>query len=250
VLDLEVKRVFVCGGNIMGLKRKPPKGNVRRVVCIENNLPGIIVSKTGEIVQVESFEERILTLLFERDSSVLRYRSQPITFTFQDEKELWHKYTPDFLVWRQNGKIEIHEVTLIKRREISRIRERERAAQKICEAHQWRYVVHTEQSLPQQTEVTNLQALFPYRLKAYANGHVIAAISEYLLGLQTPTSLFGVMKQVAHSLSIPEPIVFGTLCHLLWQETIATDLQILLIDECMFTPEALIWLPRRKVIEA
>jgi TnsA endonuclease N terminal len=132
----------------MRLRRKPPKGNVRRVTSINRNLRGVLTNEVGQTVQFESFEERILSLQFQRDRSVKDFRSQPFTFTFTDEDKRERKYTPDFVVWRSDNSIEIHEVTLTERRERSRSREREQAAQKICQEKGWKYVVHTEHTLP------------------------------------------------------------------------------------------------------
>jgi hypothetical protein len=149
----------------MSLKRKPPEGNVRRVTSIGQNLRGVITNKMGRIVQFESFAERTLLLVLERDRSVIDYGSQPETFEFVDRYGKARRYTPDFIVWKENGEIEIHEVTRTERRGGTGACEREYAAQKICQARGWRYIVHTEQSLPQQTEVTNLLALVAYRLR-------------------------------------------------------------------------------------
>ena len=54
----------------MALKRKPPAGNIRRVAPISNNLRYAITSKADETVQCESFQERKLTLLFDRDPTI------------------------------------------------------------------------------------------------------------------------------------------------------------------------------------
>jgi hypothetical protein len=116
----------------MRLRRKPPKGNVRRVTSIDRNLRGVFTNKAGHPVQIESFEERILTLQFERDRSVKDYRSQPLTITFTDQDKRERKYTPDFAVWRNNNAIEIHEVTITERRKLAHSREREKEAKKVC----------------------------------------------------------------------------------------------------------------------
>src|SRR5438128_11619667 len=107
----------------MGLKRKPPQGNVRNVNSMGENLCSAITNKDGETVQAESFQERILALLFQRDKSISNYQSQPQTFVFTDRNGITRRYTPDFIVWRRNGDVEIHEVTLTERQEMVRIRE-------------------------------------------------------------------------------------------------------------------------------
>lgn len=226
----------------MGLKRKPPAGNVRRVVSTGQNIPGNTTNKAGYTVQFESFEERILLVLFEKDRSIVDYRSQPFTLAFTNRQRKQQKYTPDFIVYRRNGAIEIHEVTLTKRQRQLSIAEREYAARELFQVWGWKYIVHTEQTLPKKTEVTNLLALLPYRLKAYALEGVIAIIDEYLRG-EGRKPARACMKYVASRLGLPEATVFSVLCHLIWQEDIFTDLDTLLIAEGQFTLSAGIWLP-------
>jgi len=205
---------------------------------------GVITNKAGHTVQFESFLERVLLLQFERDKSVIDYRSQPVTFTFTDEKQRERKYTPDFLVERQGGAVEIHEVTLVERQGQARIREREREARIICNKKGWEYRVHTEQTLPQHTEITNLLALYPYRLKKYRHEGLAQALREYLTPNGSGT-LAECMGGVVQALSLPESTVFEALCHLLWEDDIATDLHTLLIVDCRFNPRAKAWLPYR-----
>ena len=231
----------------MGLKRKPPKDNVRRVTYIDRNLRGVTTNKAGRTVQFESFNEHIQLLVFERDKSVTDYISQPETFTFSDSDNVTHKYTPDFKVWKNDGTIEIHEVTLTERQERPGISMREQAAREICQARKWKYIVHTEKTLPQQTEVTNLLALFPYRLQTYKQEQIITVVKKYLeMGL--PVALSLCTRHVAIQANILEGKVFETLCHLLWHETLVANFQELLIDECRFTPEAKVWLPQSEEV--
>ncbi len=230
----------------MRLRRKPPKGNVRRVTSIDRNLRGVFTNNIGQTVQFESFEERILSLQFQRDRSIKDFRSQPFTFTFTDENKNERKYTPDFIVWRTDNSIEIHEVTVTERRERSQSREREKAAQKICQEKGWKYIVHTEHTLPQETEVANLLALLPYRLMRYAYEGVGEAVRMHLSS--TPcASLSGCSKSISCRLDLSEATVFRALCHLLWRGDISADLrsQLLIID-CSFNPAVKIWLPNKE----
>ncbi len=69
----------------MGLKRKPPANNVRRVAAIGNNSRSTIRNKNGATVQCESFGgERKLALCFERDPTVRDYQSQPLRIPYVD----------------------------------------------------------------------------------------------------------------------------------------------------------------------
>ena len=230
----------------MRLRRRPPKGNVRRVTAIDRNLRGVITDKAGHPVQIESFEERILTIQFERDRSVKDYRSQPLTIAFTGRDKRQRKYTPDFAVWRNNNALEIHEVTISERRKLAHSREREEEAKKVCKKKGWKYVVHTEHTLPQETEVANLLALLPYRLMKYAHEDVATALREHLSRMASD-SLSDCSKGIAQHLGLPESTVFGAICHLLWTEEITADLrsQLLIID-CAYNPAVQVWLPERK----
>lgn len=207
----------------MALKRKPPTGNIRRVAPIGNNLRYAITSKADETVQCESFQERKLTLLFDRDPTIQEYRSQPLQFTFTDTQKKTHTYVPDFMVWKTTGEIEIHEVTLTSRQEKISIQAREKAAREICQMEGWRYVVHTEATLPQATEEANLLALYRYRPTIYAHSAVTAAVRAYL-GTGESRGICLLVAEITQALSLPQPTVISALCHLLWHRMIDTDL--------------------------
>src|SRR5947209_17236474 len=141
----------------MGLKRKPPEGNVRRVAAIGNNSRSTIHNKNGRTIQCESFGgERKLTMGFDRDPTVRDYQSQPLRIPYNDSEGKKHSYVPDFMVWRVDGSIEIHEVTRSERRHLPNAQRREEAAQEYCAEKGWSYVVHTEDSLPDDNETANL----------------------------------------------------------------------------------------------
>jgi hypothetical protein len=207
----------------MALKRKPPAGNVRRVAPVDNNLRYAITSKADETVQCESFQERKLTLLFDRDKSVQEYRSQPERFSFTDSQGNSRTYVPDFMVWKTTGTIEIHEVTLTSRQDKLSIQEREQAARSICQQRGWHYVVHTEATLPGATEEANLLALYRYRPSIYAHAAVAATIRQRLSGDEKQAVRI-LIAELAHTLSLPTPTVTSALCHLLWHQVLDTDL--------------------------
>jgi TnsA-like endonuclease N terminal len=170
---------------------------------------------------------------------VLDYRSQPVIFSFKDESGKWRTYTPDFMVWRRDGTIEIHEVTLTERQERPGIRQREKAALWICATEGWRYIVHTERSLPQPSEVANLLALLRYRPTAYAHEQVTEALLEFL---SQPMSLEDLMQCIARRLGLPEHLVFGSLCHLLWHGILETDFSTLFVTDGCISPDILVWM--------
>src|SRR5437899_1512494 len=159
----------------MAFTRTPPPGNVRRVVCLGGNLRGVLTNKRGHVVQFESELEHTLVLLLERDPSVADYRSQPEVLRFRDAAGRPRTYTPDFRVWRTDGRVELHEVTVAARRaERPSLREREAAAAALCREHGWRYVVHTDASLPAGVERANLAFLAAYRAAVHADAAVLA----------------------------------------------------------------------------
>jgi hypothetical protein len=207
----------------MALKRKPPAGNVRRVASIGSNLRYTVTSKSDETIQCESFQERKLTLLFDRDPTIQEYRSQPLQFTWTSAQNKTHTYVPDFMVWKTTGEVEIHEVTLTSRQEKMSIEAREKAACEICQMEGWRYVVHTEATLPQATEEANLLALYRYRPTIYANAAVTAAIRTRL-GQGESRGICRLVTEIAQALSLPTPTVISALCHLIWYRVIDTDL--------------------------
>lgn len=203
------------------MKRKPPAENVRRVAAISNNLRGVITSKTGRIVQFESFAERSLLLRLDRDPLVEDYLSQPETFVVQRAGQAVQHYTPDFMVWRTPDLVEIHEVTLTTRRE--RQQRREQLAHDICATRGWRYLVHTEQTLPHGCELVNLLFLLRYRPFAYR--HAIAW--EYLCAYQSLTpslSLVDLAQDVITKTTLAASEVHSVLYHALWHGLLDTDL--------------------------
>ncbi len=230
----------------MALKRKPPTGNVRRVAPIDHNLRYAITSKADETVHCESFQERKLTLLFDRDPTIAEYRSQPMQFTFTDAENKTHTYVPDFIVWKTTGEVEIHEVTLTSRQEKMSIQARERAAREICQMEGWCYVVHTEATLPQATEEANLLALYRYRPTIYANPDVEALVRARL-GEGSKDRICLLIAKITQELSLPQPTVISVLCHLLWHRVIDTDLtsRLLFVDAAL-TPSVQVWLSEKE----
>lgn len=208
----------------MSLKRRPPVGNVRRVAAIGKNMRGVMTNKMGRVVQFESALERSLLLRLDRDRSVRDYGSQPETFHFADDQGKQRTYTPDFIVWRCDGTVEIHEVTLTSRQIRPSIRLREAAAAAICQKRGWRYLIHTEQTLPQAVELANLLALFHYRPLAYAQPVVAQAVSDYLAEGRT-VAIQQLTGQLTARLHLPPAAVAAALYHMLWHGRLQTDLR-------------------------
>lgn len=208
----------------MGWKRRPPAGNVRRVVALGNNLRGTITNKAGRVVQYESFAERSLLLRLDRDWMVSDYASQPETFVFQAPDGRTHRYTPDFMVWRTLEHIEIHEVTISSRTDRPSQQWRMQAAEQICRDREWHYLVHTELTLPQGAELANLLALLAYRPTGYANPLVQSWLEQhFLLGA---VQEFGQLAQAITRDTVQENHqVYPGLYHELWHDRLQMDWQ-------------------------
>ena len=223
----------------MKFKRNPPPGNVRQVVSTGQNIRGIITNKAGRIVQYESWAERALLLRLDRDPDIRDYGSQPERFQFIAPNGKEHRYTPDFIVWRSNGQVEIHEVTMTSRHTRPNIVQREAAANEICRVRGWRYIIHTEITLPQGGELANLLALFRYRPTAYADIAVSRKAGEWLAE-GTSLALQTLVARIEQELDITRPTIVAALCHMLWHGEINTDLHQLIFwaGNTGFSPDA------------
>lgn len=222
----------------MAFTRQPPPGNVRRVHYLGGNLRGVFPNKRGHVVQFESALEHTLVLLLERDASVADYRSQPEVLHFRGADGRPRTYTPDFQVWRTDGRVELHEVTVQARRDQRpSLREREAAAEAICQARGWRYVVHTERSLPAGVQAANLACLAPYRASVHA-----ATSPWWLTRLRDgePQHPLAALDGVT-----PVPMagrLLVGLYHLLWHDRVQMDWQRPLLTRGGVDPAARVWL--------
>ena len=223
----------------MSFKRKPPLGNVRRVASIGTNCRGVTTNKRGRLVQFESEHERILILLLERDSTVLDFCSQPETLAYVAADGRTRHYTPDFQVWRADGRIELHEVTVEARRQAQGgPPPREVAAQLICQQRGWRYLVHTDQTLPHGYAYANLDILSAFRSASYADP---AAVSWWLqqVRLRGPAHPHALLP---YSIGATDQGRFlSTLYHLVWQDQIQMDWQRPLFWRGAVHPAACVW---------
>ncbi len=227
----------------MAIRRKPPEGNVRRVQAHGDTERSTITSKGGRTVQCESFGEMRWLLYLDRDPKVLDYSSQPEEFEFYDGVGRRHTYVPDFIVWRADGRTEIHEVTRSFRRMREEIVRREEAATRICAGREgWSYAVHTEEDLPDGPDLANLLVLIGWRARAYAEPTVTDACMARLAdGRAHP--LRALSDAIAREVDLPRGDVVAALGHLLWHGHIGTDLTTLLLVKGEVAPTAAVWLP-------
>jgi len=226
----------------MSFNRKPPANNVRRVAAIDKNSRYAITNKNGETVQCESYTEFKLALRVDRDQRVKNYRSQPLRISYVDSEDKPHTYVPDFQVWRWDGTVEVHEVTLSERRLLPNAQHREKAAREHCEKEGWRYVVHTEGSLPNDTEGANLLALYAYRPSVYSRAEVTCAVIEKF-GIGQHILLRELSRAISQDLNLPPATVSTAIYHLMWHGKIATDLRSLIFIDCVPTSNTYVWLP-------
>ena len=227
----------------MAFKRKPPPDNVRRVIGLGKNCRGVTTNKCGHLVQFESEQERKLVLLLERDATVRDYRSQPETFAFTTPDGRHSRYTPDFQVWRTDGRVELHEVTIEARRQAAGgVPAREVAAQDLCCQRGWQYLVHTDQTLPTGYAYTNLDCLSAFRVASYADPLLARWWRDQLAGQGAipPTVLLARVESAADL-----GWLASTLYHLLWHDQVQMDWQRPLLWRGDFHPAARIWLPER-----
>ncbi len=223
----------------MPFKRKPPPGNARRAVSIGANCRGVTTNKRGRVVQFESEHERVLILLLERDPSVLDFCSQPETLTYVAADGRTHHYTPDFQVWRTDGRIEVHEVTLEARRQaLPAPPAREVAAQRICQQRGWRYLVHTDQTLPRGYAYANLDILSAFRVASYADPPLVAWWLQQIAA-RGPTHPQVVLTE--HAGAVDQGRLLSTLYHLLWHGQIQMDWQRPLFWRGSLHPAACVW---------
>lgn len=227
------------------MKRRPPADNSRRVRYIEGNSRFVITNKMGRTVQCESFQERKLALLLERDRTVVDYISQPEPLVYTTAGGRQKTYTPDFRVIRLQSPDEIFEVTL-KERRLTRpaLLDREAAARQICQTNGWIYRVFTETVLPDDTETANLLAFYSARSRRCANPEIL----DIALAELEDNSIH--MTDLIERIVLKQPGGHGavhlTLRHLIWHGILEIDWQQLFYLTTSWSgktlaPTALLW---------
>jgi hypothetical protein len=146
------------------------------------------------------------------------------------------------MVWHGKGRVEIHEVSLSERRVRPELQQREAAGRSICQTRGWLYLVHTEMTLPQGTELANLLALFHYRPSVYAHPVVTEAAKKNVLTAGKALRLADLGRQIALEANLPAGTVMAALGHMLWHGRLNTDLQRLLFVKGEPGPEVQVWL--------
>lgn len=227
----------------MGLKRKPPADNSRRVHSNGRTLCGVVTNKAGRTVQFESFAERSLLLRLDRSVDVRDYLSQPDPIPFRDLSGKSHHYTPDFKVWHMDGHISLHEVTLTLRAETPQLQQRHAAAAQFCQSHGWQYHLHTETTLPRGSELANLLALWGYRPGRYADPVIRRAVFTTLAAGEQ--QLYPLVMCLSAACEAAPVQVAVCLYHLLWHDQIGMDWQRLLFQDAVPQADTRLWLTEK-----
>ena len=227
----------------MGLKRKPPADNSRRVHSNGRTLCGVVTNKAGRTVQFESFAERSLLLRLDRSVEVRDYLSQPDPIPYRDLSGKSHHYTPDFKVWHTDGHISLHEVTLTLRAETPQLQQRHAAAAQFCQAHGWQYHLHTETTLPQGSELANLLALWGYRPSRYADPVIRRTVFTTLATGEQ--QLYPLVMSLSAACEAAPVQIAVCLYHLLWHDQIGMDWQRLLFQDAVPQADTRLWLTEK-----
>lgn len=224
----------------MALKRRPPQNNVRRAKTNSQNSWGVMTNQLGETTQYESDKEKIMAYKLKRDPNVARFISQPFVIHFVDDQGKKHQYTPDYEVHFKDGRVEIQEFSLTKRRKELSIQRREEAAKKYCVNKGWTYRVLTEQDLPSLTEIANLRTLHGYSPTSYYQ-HAVAEkiLSKLEDGLNV--NILDLSTQIALELDMPQALVHNTLFHMIWHALVAFDPNVLLFIDGTPNRKAKVW---------
>lgn len=224
----------------MSLRRKPPAGTVRRPRIKGLNVRGQITNKVCRIVPFESEPEHLSLLRFDRDPLVRDYATRPEEIMYRNEHGVIHTFTPDMLVWRTNGTIELHVIISAKDSPETTTGQSVAAAQRICPQRGWQYIAHVREDLSNKAEFANLQALFLYRPSAYTQSGVADAAEDMLN--HSSNTLSQLLEHVCATSGLPPPIALGAIGHLIWHGKLGVDLQQLFIVRGAIAPTASIWL--------
>jgi hypothetical protein len=223
------------------MKRRPPNGNARLVRSNGRNIRSFVVDKNYETQQAESFQESKHMLRLDRDPTVIRYLSQPETFTLVDDNGKVRKHTPDFKVWKADGSVEIHDITLEHRLSIADFKIVVELMRSLCSNNGWKYIVYTEKDIPQGNEAANLKALKMFRAAAYNDGSVAMVAIDVLS--HGSLRLDQLALSLQNACKLPRGTINATLWHLLWHGKIEADLRKPLFDDGLPVASTKVWLP-------
>jgi hypothetical protein len=195
---------------------------VRLPVSYKNqrHLPGYFwMSRTGSLVAYESRLEMAVLLQLDFNPTVTRVVSQPFVLHYESQGVIY-RHTPDFLVYYNNGAVEIIDV---KPRRFVRVERNVRAFKACAQAVTqmgWAYGVRSEIN---PVLLRNLQWLSGFRrapasLQEY--GPLIVSVTK------KPVSIAAVIQQVDGNPLLVRPVLF----YLLWTSILKIDLAARMTD--------------------
>lgn len=136
-------------------------------------------------------------------------------------------YTPQCMVWRYDGAVEIHRVVHADQWTLTGQALGDVLGPHLCTIRGWQYVTHHAEELTAATPYANLLALVRYRPTGYALPEVTHLVQQQLQ--PDRDHLFHeVVSDLTSSLGLPSPLVIAALCHLVWHGVLWTDLNRLL----------------------
>jgi len=146
-------------------------------------------AKSGRSIHWESQLERDLVHLLEFDPSVVEYREQPVTVTYQDDGRTC-RYTPDFLVRMAHG-LHVIEVKPAEHAERPEWRQLfERMADHFAKEGA-KFEVLTEREIRRQPRLNNITLLLRYQRHAVPEPAVSAIRKALAGGTRTVADLEG-----------------------------------------------------------
>lgn len=230
------------------MKRRPPPKNARNVRYIDGNYRSYAGNKVGDMVQAESFAERKLLLLLERDPDVINYISQPqeAVIEYVNSKGQKRRYVPDYLAKCLNGPDCVYEVTLRSRLENNlALQERSAAGHAVCKARNQRYLVFTEEVLPDDTETANLLLFYSHRRDRCANDHVAEAALKRLAS-ERRMHMSQLLNTVIQDTGLDRGQVNIALKYMIWHGQLEINWHNLFYETSAFTgkslsPSAFVW---------
>jgi hypothetical protein len=223
------------------MRKRPPPGNVIRPPSGRTRFKfEFISSKDETVIQAGKWHARLQAILFDRDPTIRHYRSYPLFIPYKDEKGIEKQYVPNFQVCRTDGSIEIHEITSTKQRKKESEKLREKAIERYCQSQGWRYVIHTELTTPDATMAVNLYSLSGYAARAYCENQVRVALLEDL-ELGKKLRIREVAVQLAEAFQITRGCVVATICWMIWNCELNTNMSILLFIAGEINKDAVIW---------
>lgn len=230
------------------MKKAHLPNNVRNPNQYGNNIIFEITNKAGDKVRCESFQERKLALLLQRDPKVVNYISQPFTHKYYDSKGNLRSYTPDFLAICLGCPNRIYEVSMTWRMELKPdLKERIVGGQQLAAETNRTFHLYDENVLPNDTETANLLVFYGAETDRAANHEVAEKALKYLA--KNGSTHMSILSQAMQEKTKKDAgIVNLALRHMIWRGELEIDWNKLfyLVTQATgkrYAPTAFVWIP-------